>query len=190
MAAMASGDILAPVDDILGLIAARRTRRPARSYPVVDALFRRLAAAAHAAEAIAAEDRIWDAWMHHPHRAAAEVLARATDDIAARRYDIAETRLTALLRSAPGFAEAWHKRATLYYLLGRDEECLHDIRRTLELEPRHFAAMLHFAEIQLAAQAGGRPAEAVRLACFAALSVHPHLSRAQELLAEPPTDKA
>jgi tetratricopeptide (TPR) repeat protein len=176
-----------PVDvDILGLIAARRARRPARSYPAVDALFKRLAAAAHAAEATAAEDRIWDAWMHHPHSAAAQALARATDDIAARRYDIAETRLTALLRSAPDFAEAWHKRATLYYLLGRDEECLHDIRRTLELEPRHFAAMLHFAEILLASRA----TDAIRLACFAALSLHPHLSRARQLLAESPTDKA
>jgi tetratricopeptide (TPR) repeat protein len=117
------------------------------------------------------------------------VLLRATDDIAARRYDIAETRLTALLRSAPDFAEAWHKRATLYYLLGRDEECLHDIRRTLELEPRHFAAMLHFAEIHLAPNPGVRASDAVRLACFAALSLHPHLSRARELL-DAPTDKA
>lgn len=172
--------------EILGLIAARRERRPARAYPVVDALFQRLAAAAHAVEAVAAEDRIWDAWMHHPHRGAAEALARATDDIAARRYDIAETRLTALLRSAPDFAEAWHKRATLYYLLGRDEECLQDIRRTLALEPRHFAAMLHFAEILLSPGRDESAAEGVRLACFAALSLHPHLERARQLL----TDKA
>lgn len=172
-----------PVDvDILGLIAARRRRRPARSCPAVDALFRRLASAEHAAEAVAAEDRIWDAWMHHPHGAAAQALASATDDIAARRYDIAETRLTALLRSAPDFAEAWHKRATLYYLLGRDDECLRDIRRTLQLEPRHFAAMLHFAEIVLASRA----VEAVRLACFAALTLHPHLARARELLTDKP----
>jgi tetratricopeptide (TPR) repeat protein len=183
------GAAMAATVDILGLIAARKDRRPARSYPAVDALFRRLAAAAHAAEATAAEDGIWDAWMHHPHRAAAQVLARATDDIAARRYDIAETRLTALLRSAPDFAEAWHKRATLFYLLGRDEECLRDIRRTLELEPRHFAAMLHFAEILLAPSPDGRAPEAVRLACFAALTLHPHLSRARELL-ESPADKA
>ena len=169
--------------DILSLIAARNARRPARAYPAVDALFRRLAAAAHAAEASTAEDRILDAWMHHPHRAAAEALVRATDDIAARRYDIAETRLTALLRSAPDFAEAWHKRATLYYLLGRDEECLRDIRRTLELEPRHFAAMLHFAEIVLT-RPGATGAGDVRFACFAVLSLHPHLPRARELYAK------
>ena len=165
--------------DILSLIAGRRTRRPNRAYPALDALFRRLAACASPEEALRTEDRIWDAWMHHPHRAAHEVLQRATRDIAARRYDIAETRITALLRSAPEFAEAWHKRAVLYYLMGRDEECLQDIRRTLELEPRHFAAMLHFAELLSAA--GDAPAD-VRFACFAVLSLHPHLPRARQLL--------
>ena len=168
-------------EDILGLIAARRVRRPARPLAFLDALFRRLARCAPG-EADSTEGLIWDVWMSHPHRAAARVLELATHDIAARRYDIAETRLTRLLRQAPEFAEAWHKRAALYYLLGRDAECLRDIRRTLELEPRHFAAMLHFAEILLDA---GAPAEA-RFAFHAALTVHPHLPRAKQALADKP----
>jgi len=167
--------------DILGLIAARRSHRPARNLPFLDALFRRLAACG-SSEAPRTEERIWEVWMDHPHRAAAHALDLATRDIAARRYDIAETRLTRLLRSAPGFAEAWHKRATLYYLLGRDRECLDDIRRTLELEPRHFCAMLHFAEILLGA---GAPAE-VRFAFRAALSLHPHQPRARQALSDKP----
>jgi tetratricopeptide (TPR) repeat protein len=166
--------------DILNLIAARRSRRPVRIYPALDALFLRLAAAPRE-EALAAEESIWDAWMHHPHRAAAQVLELATRDIAARRYDIAETRLSALIRSAPGFAEAWHKRATLYYILGRDAECLQDIRRTLELEPRHFAAMMHFAEILLGCSARAD----ARFACRAVLALHPHLQRARELVHRP-----
>ena len=164
-------------DDILGLIAGRRSRRPAWDLPFLTELFRRLALCA-SADAVPTEDLIWNVWMDHPHHAAARALDLATRDIAARRYDIAETRLTLLLRRAPDFAEAWHKRATLYYLLGRDQECLDDIRRTLELEPRHFAAMLHFAEILLGA---GAPVEA-RFAFHAALSVHPHLPRAREAL--------
>ena len=167
--------------DILALIAGRRARRPAWDRPFLDALFRRLALCAPA-EAGATEEQIWDVWMDHPHRAAARALDLATRDIAARRYDIAETRLTLLLRRAPDFAEAWHKRAALYYLLGRDRECLEDIARTLELEPRHFAAMLHFAEILLG---NGACAEA-RFAFHAALTVHPHLPRAREALADKP----
>jgi tetratricopeptide (TPR) repeat protein len=165
--------------EILNLIAGRRARRPARDLPALAQLFQRLGTCA-STEALETEDCIWGVWMHHPHRAAAQVLEAATRDIAARRYDIAETRLAALLRSAPLYAEAWHKRATLYYLLGRDAECLCDIQRTLELEPRHFAAMLHFAEILLGEGAGGE----ARYAFAAALSLHPHLPRAREALAD------
>ena len=131
-------------------------------------------------EATETEDRIWDVWMHHPHHGAAQALELATRDVAARRFDIAETRLTLLLRSVPDFAEAWHKRAVLYYLLGRDDECLHDLQRTLELEPRHFGAMLHFAEILLGA---GAAADA-RFAFHAVLLVHPHAARARQALSD------
>jgi tetratricopeptide (TPR) repeat protein len=165
--------------EILNLIAARHTRRPALDLAALAQLFQRLGACA-AAEALDTEDRIWGVWMHHPHRRAAAALDAATRDIAARRYDIAETRLTLLLRSAPLYAEAWHKRATLYYMLGRDEECLRDIQRTLELEPRHFAAMLHFAEFRLG---DGARSEA-RYAFAAALSLHPNLPRAREALVD------
>ena len=166
---------------ILTLIAERRVRRPARDLPALAQLFRRLAACP-GREAIETEDRIWSVWMDHPHAGAAAALDAATRDIAAKRYDIAETRLSVLLRRAPGFAEAWHKRATLYYLLGRDTECLHDITRTLELEPRHFAAMLHFAEILLGE---GASADA-RFTFAAALSLHPHLERARDALSDKP----
>jgi len=166
--------------NILDLIATRRERRPERDLAALAQLFQRLAACA-AIEAPETEDLIWGVWMDHPHRGAAAALDAATRDIAARRYDIAETRLSTLLRAAPRYAEAWHKRATLYYLLGRDDECLRDIRRTLELEPRHFAAMLHFAEILV-----GEGAEAeARYAFAAALTLHPHLPRARNALAHP-----
>jgi len=161
--------------EILRLISSYRTRRPARVSLLLDTLFRRLARCA-AAEALGTEDLIWNVWMHHPHGAATRQLDLATSDIAARRYDIAETRLTLLLRRAPGFAEAWHKRAALYYLLGRDAECLRDLARTLELEPRHFGAMLHFAEILRSMEA---TAEA-RFAVNAARSIHPHLAIAAD----------
>ena len=165
--------------EILRLISSYRARRPARTSAFLDELFRRLARCKRA-EATGTEDRIWDVWMHHPHHGAARELDLATGDIAARRYDIAETRLARLLRRVPDFAEAWHKRATLYYLLGRDLECLEDLGRTLELEPRHFAAMMHFGEILLGA---GAPLEA-RFAFYAALTIHPHLPRAREALAD------
>ena len=164
--------------ETLCLIAARRGRRPVRGPAALDTLFRRLGACRRAEEAIATEDHIWHLWMYHPHRSAARALDLAAGDIAARRYDIAETRLSLLLRHLPDFAEAWHKRATLYYLLGRDARCVDDLRRTLELEPRHFGALCSFAEILL----GEGERESARFAFSAALSLHPHLVRARQVV--------
>ncbi len=174
--------------ETLGLIARSLRRRPARSVPALDELFRRLWVCTDAAQATQTEDRIWELWMYHPNEDAARVLDLATRDIAAKRYDIAETRLATLLRHVPDFAEAWHKRATLYYLVARDDECIGDIRRTLELEPRHFGAILHFAELLLAEG----NADAARFAFLKALCLNPHLVRAKDALAPPdgaPPDK-
>ena len=167
--------------EILGLIAARRLRRPARDLPFLDELFRRLAAC-NPLEAGATEDRIWNVWMDHPHRAAAEasISPRATSRRAATTSPKPASRSCCAARPASPKPGTSAPRSTTSS--GATEECLDDIRRTLELEPRHFAAMLHFAEILLGA---GASAEA-RFAFHAALTVHPHLPRAREALADKP----
>jgi tetratricopeptide (TPR) repeat protein len=165
--------------DTLRLICALRARTPAPCLPGrLDELFRVLAAASPS-DATAAEDLIWSLWMYHPHRRAALALELATADIAVQRYDIAETRLALLLRSRPDFPEAWNKRATLYYIQERDEECLSDLHRTLELEPRHFGALCGFGEICL----GRGDKEAALLAFRAALRLNPHLRTVAEACA-------
>lgn len=165
----------------LKLIATLPKRQPSPLLPDrLDPLFRRLAATTVPLEAIETEDRIWELWMAHSNLRAATVLDRAASDIAARRYDIAETRLAALLRARPDFAEAWNKRATLYYLLQRDEECVRDVHRTLELEPRHFGAICGFAEICLAH--GDR--DAAIFAFRAALRINPHLKDIEQAVGD------
>jgi Tfp pilus assembly protein PilF len=161
----------------LRLIASLPDRRPSPALPGrLSALFRVLAHVTNASEVAAAEDGIWSLWMTHQNAGAARVLNLATDDIAARRFDIAETRLTRLLRSCPDYAEAWNKRATLYYMLGRDEECCADIRKALSIEPRHFGALAEFGEICITHGDN----EAALLAFTAALRLHPHLSDVAE----------
>ncbi len=165
----------------LKLIALLPERSPAPSVPpVLQPLFQKLARAADARDAIDAEERIWSVWMAHPNAAAAAVLDRATGDIAARRYDIAETRLVRLIRVCPGYAEAWHKLGTLHYLLGQDAESLANLHRTLEIEPRHFGALASIGEILL----GESERDGADLAFRSALRVHPRQDGVRERLEE------
>ena len=167
-----------PHTEVLRFIATLDARRPKGALFSLAALFARLARAAAPDEAARIEDRIWDCWMSHDNAEAETALDRATTDIAARRYDIAETRLARLVRSRPDCAEGWHKLGALHFMLGRDEESLLELRRSLELEPRHFAALGAIGEILFA----GNHGEGAALAYRAALRVHPHMDRARERL--------
>lgn len=118
--------------------------------------------------------------MYDDHEGAEIALERASRDIAASRYDIAETRLALLLRRRPDWAEAWNKAATLYYILGRDDESVAAIHHALEIEPRHFGAMCGLGEI-LRSQGDG---EAACLAFRRALRVHPWLGGVRQTLGE------
>ena len=167
--------------ETLKLIATFAERAPSSVLSSrLDPLFRQLAATTLRTEANRAEDRIWELWMTHPNAAAARVLDRAATDIAARLYDIAETRLAALLRALPDFPEAWNKRATLYYLLERDDDFVRDVHRTLQLEPRHFGAICGFAEVCL----GRGQRDAALFAFRAALRINPHLMEVQKTVAK------
>ena len=41
----------------------------------------------------------------------------------------------------PEWAEAWNKRATVYYMVGDFQKSQDDINKVLELEDRHFGAL-------------------------------------------------
>jgi tetratricopeptide (TPR) repeat protein len=169
-----------PHAEVLRIVTTLATRRPKGARYSLTALFARLARAAAPDEAARIEDHIWERWMSDDNEAAETALDRATTDIAARRYDIAETRLARLVRNRPDYAEGWHKLGALHFLLGRDEEGLFELRRALELEPRHFAALGAVGEILFS----GNDSRGATLAFAAALRLHPHMAGARERLAQ------
>jgi Tfp pilus assembly protein PilF len=169
------------LEDTLKLILALPGRKPARSLPrQLDGLFAALARAPNAPEASRIETLIWAAWMSHEDPAAEEALERATRAIAGHDHVEAEALLDELVEAHPEYAEAWNKRATLFFRLGRDEESVGDIRRTLALEPRHFGAICGFGQICL--RHGHRAA--AMFAFDAALRINPNLGAVRTVFEE------
>ena len=169
------------LEDTLKLILSLPGRKPARSLPRrLDGLFAELARVPGAPEASRIETLIWSAWMSHADPTAEESLERATRAIAAHDPAEAEAILDELVQAHPDYAEAWNKRATLCFRMNRDDESVRDIRRTLELEPRHFGAICGFGQICL--RHGNRAA--ALFAFDAALRINPHLGAVRTVFEE------
>ena len=93
----------------------------------------------NAANSIA--NRIWDIWLQHDDPQASSLMMRGIGQMnSGDLYGALETydRLIAL---QPDFAEAWNKRATIYWQLGQFDASLGDIEEVLKLEPYHFGAL-------------------------------------------------
>jgi tetratricopeptide (TPR) repeat protein len=125
---------------VLVLVAAAALS-PAWAGDDLDTLFAKLRDPASGAKVLSIEPQIWDAWMHQGSNTENEALAKATQTMNLGLFSEADKQLTALVATAPGFAEAWNKRATLYFIMGKLEESLSDITKVLDLEPRHFGAL-------------------------------------------------
>jgi tetratricopeptide (TPR) repeat protein len=141
----------------------------------LDTLFAKLRDPATGAQVLSIEPQIWDAWMHGGTDAENEQLAKATQSMNLGAFALAEQQFTAMLETSPNYAEVWNKRATLYYLMGRMDDSLNDIKKTLDLEPRHFGALSGRGMIY---QRMGKDPEA--LAAFKdALSINPKMPGAR-----------
>lgn len=64
-----------------------------------------------------------------------------------QRYPSAIDFLNEAIALDPEYAEAWNRRATVYFLKKDYAHAMYDINRTLELEPRHYGALTGMAAI-------------------------------------------
>ncbi len=109
--------------------------------PALDPLFAELKLTTDKQRGSSITREIWNIWHDVDDSDVAALLstgvALMTAGIHGRALDVFDR----VVDMAPGFAEGWNKRATVLYLLDRNEESLSAIRHTLELEPRHFGAL-------------------------------------------------
>jgi tetratricopeptide (TPR) repeat protein len=113
----------------------------------VEDLFRQLAGAetADAGHRVAAAIR--EEWSKSGSSAIDLLLHRGEVALEAGDPVGAAEHFTAAIDHDPAFAEAWHGRATAYYLSGQIGPAISDLRQALALNPLHFGAMEGFAII-------------------------------------------
>lgn len=151
-----------------------------RRAEALDALFAELKAAHHQTAADAIVARIWQQWMQSGRDDIDVLMSRAVANMAARDFGLSLLLLDEVIDLLPDFAEAWNKRATLYYHMGQYTQALADVERTLQLEPRHFGALAGRAAIHADAQRWKEALEAYR----AALAINPFLQQRNVVLPE------
>jgi tetratricopeptide (TPR) repeat protein len=93
-------------------------------------------------------------------------------------YSLALDLLDQIIVIKPDFAEAWNKRATVYFMIDDYGSSLSDIRQTLAIEPRHFGAL---SGLGMILSSMDRKEEAIR-AFKRALEINPQLTKVKESL--------
>lgn len=145
--------------------------RTAQNDPRLSELFDALRNAPDESAAQPIEDRIWMLWSESGIEDIDKLMALGVAAMGVRDFTTADAVLTTIVEKAPGFAEGWNKRATLYYMMGKLEKSEADAEKTLALEPRHFGALSGLGMIRLAQDDERGALEAFERA----LAIHPHM---------------
>ena len=144
----------------------------------LPALFEKLHATSDKVTADAIADQIWAIWSEHgDDERLSQNLLLGTAQMNAGSLRAAEETFTTIIDTDPAFAEAWNKRATVYFLMGAFAQSKRDIAQTIIREPRHFGALsgLGLVETHL-----GNYAAALK-AYEQAAALHPYLEGYEEI---------
>ena len=130
-------------------------------------LFLDLRKASDSERAKETSSKIWQIWSEHPND---EVLTKALQSgiqlMNTGQLRDAEQVFTSIIAADNSFAEAWNKRATVYFMMGKYLQSKKDIAQTIMREPRHFGAFsglglveIHFGNYEAALKAYQKAAE-------------------------------
>ena len=146
----------------------------------LEPLFDRLKATDSDEEASQIVRRIWGLWGQAPDRTTSRLFDAGETALQHGDYNSALNAFNLVIERAPAFAEGFNQRATLYFQMGRYDDSVADIQRTLALEPRHFGALSGLAQIY---ESIGNKEAAVRV-LKKALEINPHSRRLSRKIRE------
>ena len=108
----------------------------------IDKLFDRLKNTTNYQESKEIESKIWELWTTHPsENSLTALLADGSVYMSQSKLETAYKTFTKTIELDSNWAEAWNKRATVLYLMGKYELSQADIDKVLKLEKRHFGAL-------------------------------------------------
>lgn len=149
---------------------------PEQHAKLLDELYARLATAPDQATANTIAGAVEQLWQHSGSPTADLLVARAVAAAEAQNRVLAMKLLNAAVELQPDYAEAWNRRAYLFYLDNDYKRALGDLRRVLALDPRHFKALEGLGNLL---QLLGEKKAALE-AYESALRVHPNLPDAKK----------
>ena len=88
------------------------------------------------------EQEIWKIWSTHPSDAKLTArLEEGSQFVRNQQLNKAIEIFTEVINLDQNWAEAWNKRATVFYMMGEFEKSQDDIDKVLAIEARHFGAL-------------------------------------------------
>ena len=159
--------------------ATPETQQP-RTVSELDELFARLRTAASAEEAEGIETAIVSVWTRSGDATVDRMMGDAFRAIHGSDLVGAESILDRVVQRAPDFAEGFNMRATVRMLREEYHGAAQDLRRTLSLEPRHFAALVNLGRLFMLVGE-----DAAALSAFeTALEYNPHMPQVRKRVDE------
>jgi tetratricopeptide (TPR) repeat protein len=93
---------------------------------------------------------MWQIWSRSGDKSVDAMYQRGIEQMEAGDLREAVATFTAIIRKRPAFAEAWNKRATLFYMMGLLEFSLKDCDEVIKRNRNHFGALSGYGQIYLA----------------------------------------
>jgi tetratricopeptide (TPR) repeat protein len=122
---------------------------------------------------------VWQLWGKSGNAAIDKLYQKGLDHMQDGDMPNAIQVFSAIIAKRPEFAEAWNKRATVYYMSGEYDLSMEDCQEVLKRLPQHFGALAGYAQM-LAER--GVPERALEL-MERASKVNPYLANAELMMA-------
>jgi len=95
----------------------------------------------------AAEESLWKIWSRSGDEKVDTVYRQGIRQMSEGLGMEAVATFSRIIEMKPGFAEAWNKRATLYFLMGEHQKSLADCDEVMKRNPHHFGALAGYFQI-------------------------------------------